>query len=188
MKDKLADYTMEQVKSAYMAERIINRNPCHGYGVSFGFGEESDLEIKVEEKTHNWGSHSWTSRRQYMHYTLKPTWYSDVYLQGLGCVTYKNKTALVLDAAPATDITLREDLALPDFRVYRVKMPNWVEQPRANNRWYKVWDVELADRFMVVTDINDGEDSIAYAALHANAAAANLKKNLMNKMSQMMGV
>ena len=182
MKDILADLNMDELKTSYMAEKILREEPMSGWHTEFKIGEPN-VEVAIKKHIRVWGSYRWETYTRKVSYTLPSDWYQRVYLAGVGKVTYLNRTTLVMDAEPI-DVKLRDDLNMPGFEVYKVKLP--VEVKRKHYSEPQNW--EVAERFMVVCHITDGEDSLAFAAKHANAAAANLKKKMMREMSRIMGV
>ena len=187
--DHLKDYTPEQLKSAYMAETILRNEPMPCHQVSFRFGEP-DAKVDTIQKTYRWGTHSHTYNISHLIFQIPENWYERVYLRGIGSVTYNSKTSLVLDAVD-TDVKLREDLDLPGFEVHKVILPTWEHKKTGVSRWgrpiFETYCIP-AERYMVSCAIGDNDSAIAYAAVHANAAAANLKKNMMKRMHSMMGV
>lgn len=199
--DKLADYSVTQLKSAYQAESILREEPMSGYRLSFGFADEVDAKVESKQIQQTYGRHTWSYTMNYFHYTLKPDWYDAVYLEGIGSVKYKNKTSLVLDAEEIPVESLREDLQFPGCRCYKVKLPVWTSKKTSRTRTYTdytgakrtrtyydtTWSMEVEERFMVASVFGDN-DSMNYAAVHLNAAGANLKKAMMLKMEKLMGV
>ena len=179
MKDILANYTPLQLKSAWMAERILNAGELT-YKPKISLGSPAaSLTIEKHKMTH--GTYTWTRTELIGNLSIPNDWYQRVYLNGLGKVKYYNSYYLVLDAEPS-DFKLKEHLDLPGFSVWKVKLPVFLEANRYNARF------EIKEVFMVVCEINDGEDSIAFAGVHPNSAAANVKKVLLNQMQNLMGV
>ena len=192
LNDKLAGMTENELKTQLQAERILNENQTYQMDFIIRTADEVSLNITTETKTYTYGSHSWTRNISYTNLYLKDDWYDKVYLQGIGCVTYKNRTTLVLDAEEQPIELLRSDLRMPDTKVFKVQMPIFSSEASGpKTRWgYQPTKLvcQQEERFMVATPIAEGEASICYAALHVNAAGANLKRNLMKQMTNLMGV
>ena len=188
--DTLAGMSAEQLKTAYMAENILRESHTGSWAVKFEFGDP-DITEHVEEITNSFGNHTWTYTRNYLTYHLPDDWYDRIYLQGIGAVTYNNKRTLVVEAEPS-DVVLRKDLQMEGFQVHKVMLPVFKqERIRINSSWRGYRTVErasLEERFMVSCVVGDKSSAFAFAAVHANAAAANLKRKMMKKMMNQMGV
>lgn len=190
--DKLKDYSLDQLKTAYQVENILRNGEFKIMNVKVGFGDTYDTVVDVVKSTHSFGTYTWESYQHSMKITVTPDWYDEVYLEGIGTVRYMNRTSLVLAAEKIDNDLLREDLRMDGFQCYKVKLPVFkeiyqpVQRGSYSGRWRTI-ETTIEERFMVASVFGDN-DSMNYAAVHLNAAGANLKKAMMKKMSQIMGI
>ena len=190
--DPFSNYTDNALKSTIAIERILRDMRCN---TSLKIGDSPNMDMTTKKETISYGGGRYTYVRQTdtMNITVKDDWYTNVFLNGVSAVTYKQTYMLCLDAAPADQSLLKQEFQDMDFRVFKAKLPvRTVVPTQRKTSWgvytthRSVWNTE--ERFMVATALAQGGDSKCYAALHPNAAASNLKRWLLAEMSKAMNI
>ena len=181
LEDIYKDATAEQLKAVCVIKDIMLDISAD---TVVTLSDEPNAELSVRTVKQSYGTYSWTSTFTRIIYSIPPTWYSDIYLKGLGSVKYNGKITLALSAEEQPLSLLKPELRHGHIALYKVKLPIYTPHvwlPHGHSTPPKM-DVE--ERFMAVAAITNG--SMAFAGKTPGIAAGNLNRSLMKLMKESM--
>lgn len=202
---KPLNYSPQELKTIVAAKDLLMFDNCY---IDINFGK--DLRCSYERlRFRNYVStgydvnHSglWT-------FTLKPSWYSQVYLKGLAKTKSTGYPTLIMDAKPMSSDRFSDKYSGLGFNLYKVQVPSRVEvRQLMESSFYHMIDNHsskdligpsdpfhrhtmwrVTTRYAVNVKLADGSYSTTYTAKSANRAAASLFKDMLTQMQQNMGV
>lgn len=190
--DKYEGWSTEKLKTLHTASNSLGEM-ARGAEVNLTLVEgEPSLTYKTVRKTMKYGNHVHHYDHTEADLRLQEDWYTKLYLNGIGTVTYNNFESIVLDAREINVNRARPDLQLPEMKLYKVTLPVRktreieVQGYQGHTFKRKEYYVEVEKRFMAVIPTSDG--SLNFAGQSENRAAATLKKQMMQYMKKQMGL
>ena len=182
--DQYEGFSQDELKATLVLRHITSQFPVSNTVIKFG--DEFSHTVDKRTKTQKYGRYSWTTTHTTLNITLASDWYQETYLRGIGSVKYKGKTCVPTECEELPESALRDDFRGLGLTPYKVKL--LMVDSKYDRKLGSTLLVDTEDRFMVATQLSQGNASKCYAAQHINAAASNLVRYLEKAALEAMGV
>ena len=196
-------YTPMQLKTIAATQNILMEDN-HFLEIKF------NGKLSCERTSRTYSTYSYNGKQMNKSYllslSLKSSWYTRVYLEGLGLPTKSSGLpTIIMDAKRVSNDVLGPKYRDLNFKVYEVQVPALVKVThRYEASEYKFWDdlhnihgpldptfsyleFQVATRYSVVADVTM-ENRRIFTAKSPNVAASHLRKHMTKLLDKQMGI